>query len=287
MQDLLDEKILKKKITAAIDPKRLSLRPYAKDPSLDLQSMTEAYLTYGHRLERHIADTARIVWDALDADRIVIYEGAQGALLDIDHGTYPFVTSSNPIAGAACVGAGVGPKDIHEVWGIAKAYVDARRLRAVPDRARRRGRRGDPPPRRRVRHDDGPRAAHRLARHPRAALRVAHQRPDRAGDHEARRPVGLREDQGLHGLQRARRREVHRLPVPPVGPAPRQGRVHRARRLDRGHRRLPHGRRPAAGRARLPGLHRRADQGADRARRRRPRARAGHLDAGRAALAAA
>jgi adenylosuccinate synthase len=123
MQDLLDEKILKKKITAAIDPKRLSLRPYAKDPALDLQSMTEAYLTLGHRLERHIADTARIVWDALDDNRLVLYEGAQGALLDIDHGTYPFVTSSNPIAGAACVGAGVGPKDIHEVWGVAKAYV--------------------------------------------------------------------------------------------------------------------------------------------------------------------
>src|SRR5919112_4028628 len=123
MQDLLDEKILKKKITAAIDPKRLSLRPYAKDPALDLQSMTEAYLIYGHRLERHIADTARLVWDALDTGKLVIYEGAQGALLDIDHGTYPFVTSSNPIAGAACVGAGVGPKDVHEVWGVAKAYV--------------------------------------------------------------------------------------------------------------------------------------------------------------------
>jgi len=123
MQDLLDAKILKKKITAAIDPKRLSLRPYMKDPSLDLQSMTEDYLTYGHRLERHIADTARIVWDTLDAGRLVLFEGAQGALLDIDHGTYPFVTSSNPIAGAACVGAGVGPKDIDEVWGIAKAYT--------------------------------------------------------------------------------------------------------------------------------------------------------------------
>ena len=123
MQDLLDEKILKKKITAAIDPKRLSLRPYLKDPSLDLQSMTEDYLTYGHRLERHIADCARIVWDSLDNDRLVLFEGAQGALLDIDHGTYPFVTSSNPVAGAACVGAGVGPKDINEVWGIAKAYT--------------------------------------------------------------------------------------------------------------------------------------------------------------------
>ena len=123
VQDLLDEKILKKKITAAIDPKRLSLRPFLKDPSLDLQSMTEAYLTYGHRLEQYIADTARLVWDSLDEGKLVIFEGAQGALLDIDHGTYPFVTSSNPIAGAACVGAGVGPKDINEVWGVAKAYT--------------------------------------------------------------------------------------------------------------------------------------------------------------------
>ena len=123
VQDLLDEKILKKKISAAIDPKRLSLRPFIKDPSLDLQSMTDAYLTYGHRLEQYIADTARLAWDALDAGKIVIFEGAQGALLDIDHGTYPFVTSSNPVAGAACVGAGVGPKDIDEVWGIAKAYT--------------------------------------------------------------------------------------------------------------------------------------------------------------------
>src|ERR687894_2068926 len=108
VQDLLDEKILKKKIMAAMEPKRLALRPYMKDPSLDLQSMTEDYLTYGHRLERHIADTARLVWDALAPDALGIFEGAQGALLDIDHGTYPFVTSSNPIAGAACVGAGVG-----------------------------------------------------------------------------------------------------------------------------------------------------------------------------------
>jgi adenylosuccinate synthase len=123
VQDLLDEKILKKKISAALDPKRLALRPYTKDPALDLQRMTEEYLIFGHRLEQYIADTARVVWDRLDAGGLVLFEGAQGALLDIDHGTYPFVTSSNPVAGAACVGAGVGPKDIDEVWGIAKAYV--------------------------------------------------------------------------------------------------------------------------------------------------------------------
>jgi adenylosuccinate synthase len=122
VQDLLDEKILKQKIIAALEPKRLSLRPFAKDPRLDLQAMTEEYLTYGHRLAPFIADTSRLVLDLLDHDRLVLFEGAQGALLDIDHGTYPFVTSSNPVAGAACIGAGVGPKDIDEVWGVTKAY---------------------------------------------------------------------------------------------------------------------------------------------------------------------
>src|SRR3954464_895216 len=123
VQDLLDEKILKKKIVAALEPKRLLLRPYAKDPALDLRTMTDEYLTHGHRLEQYIADTTTLVHDLLDSDRTVVFEGAQAAMLDIDHGTYPFVTSSNPVAGAACVGAGVGPKDISEVWGVAKAYA--------------------------------------------------------------------------------------------------------------------------------------------------------------------
>jgi adenylosuccinate synthase len=122
VQDLLDEKILKQKIVAALEPKRLSLRPFAKDARLDLQAMTEEYVMYGHRLERYIADGSRLVLERLDDGQMVVFEGAQGALLDIDHGTYPFVTSSNPVAGAACIGAGVGPRDIDEVWGIAKAY---------------------------------------------------------------------------------------------------------------------------------------------------------------------
>jgi adenylosuccinate synthase len=123
VQDLLDAKILRKKIMAALEPKQQMLRPYAKDPRLDLHTMTEEYLRYGHRLEPFIADTAHLCWEALDSGRTVIFEGAQGTLLDLDHGTYPFVTSSNPIAGAACVGAGVGPADIDEVWGVAKAYA--------------------------------------------------------------------------------------------------------------------------------------------------------------------
>jgi adenylosuccinate synthase len=123
VQDLLDAKILRKKIMAALEPKQQVLRPFAKNPRLDLHAMTEEYLRYGHRIEPFIADTAHLCWEALDSGRTVIFEGAQGTLLDLDHGTYPFVTSSNPVAGAACVGAGVGPADIDEVWGVAKAYT--------------------------------------------------------------------------------------------------------------------------------------------------------------------
>jgi adenylosuccinate synthase len=123
MQDLLDEKILRKKIYAAMEPKRLMLRPFAKDPQLDLHTMTEDYRILGHRLEPWIADTAPIAWRIFDEGGLVLFEGAQGAMLDIDHGTYPFVTSSNTVAGAACAGAGVGPRSIDEVWGVAKAYT--------------------------------------------------------------------------------------------------------------------------------------------------------------------
>jgi adenylosuccinate synthase len=123
VQDLLDPKILRKKIAAALEPKQQLLRPFARDPKLDLHAMTEEYLRYGHRLEPHIADTSRLCWEALDGGQTVLFEGAQAALLDLDHGTYPFVTSSNPVAGAACVGAGVGPTDITEVWGVCKAYT--------------------------------------------------------------------------------------------------------------------------------------------------------------------
>src|SRR6187402_770227 len=146
VQDLLDEKILRTKIRTALEPKQQALRELSvqrrkqlkeageeakpieaeggvPDPRLDLHAMVEEHISFGHRLEPHIADTARLCWDALDGGETVIFEGAQATLLDLDHGTYPFVTSSNPIAGAACVGAGVGPTDIDEVWGVCKAYT--------------------------------------------------------------------------------------------------------------------------------------------------------------------
>ncbi len=78
VQDLLDEKILKKKIVAAMEPKRLSLRPFEKDPALDLHTMTEEYLTYGHRLEQHIADTSKLMWEMLDAGRRGDLRGGAG-----------------------------------------------------------------------------------------------------------------------------------------------------------------------------------------------------------------
>ena len=184
---MLDEKILKKKIIAALEPKRLSLRPYARDPRLDLQAMSDEYLTFGHRLEQFIADTATLAHRALDAGQIVVFEGAQGALLDIDHGTYPFVTSSNPVAGAACVGAGVGPRDIDEVWGIAKAYTTRVGAGPFPTEL-------DDETGAEIRERGGefgtttgrPRRT-RLARPRRPQVRRAHQLADRARGHQARR----------------------------------------------------------------------------------------------------
>ena len=110
-------------IVAALEPKRHALRPFVKDPSLDLRTMTEEYITYGHRLEQYIADTTSLVHDLLDDGCNVVFEGAQAAMLDIDHGTYPFVTSSNCVAGNAAAGSGVGPDLLHYILGITKAYT--------------------------------------------------------------------------------------------------------------------------------------------------------------------
>ena len=117
-------KILRKKIMAAMELKQQTSSPSRQGPRpSDLHTTTETHTTDGYRLEPHIADTAKLCWDALDRDATVLFEGAQGTMLDLDHGTYPFVTSSNPIAGSATIGAGVGPGDLDEVWGIAKAYA--------------------------------------------------------------------------------------------------------------------------------------------------------------------
>jgi adenylosuccinate synthase len=122
VQDLLDPKIFSAKLNVALKEKNLLLtRVYGRLP-LDQKTIEEEYLSYAGRLAPHIADTSQFVQRALDDGRLVMFEGAQATMLDLDHGTYPFVTSSNPIAGGACAGAGVGPRDIERVIGIAKAY---------------------------------------------------------------------------------------------------------------------------------------------------------------------
>ena len=123
VQDLLDPKILRQKIETALAEKNVWLqRVYDHEP-FALDEVAEQYEAYAQRLRPYVADTSLLVHEALLAGKRVLLEGAQGTLLDLDHGTYPFVTSSNPVAGAAATGIGIGPTRIDEVIGVAKAYV--------------------------------------------------------------------------------------------------------------------------------------------------------------------
>jgi adenylosuccinate synthase len=123
MQDLLDAKILRQKIELAVAEKNVWLeRVYELEP-LDASEVVELSLTHAERLAPYVADTSLLVDRALREGKRVLFEGAQGTLLDLDHGTYPFVTSSSPIAAGAAVSFGIGPNRIDEVVGVAKAYV--------------------------------------------------------------------------------------------------------------------------------------------------------------------
>jgi len=124
LQDMLDPKIFREKLTNVIAEKNLILAKVYNRLGFDADEMATHYLDeVVPRLRPFIADTVALVHESLEAGQHVLFEGAQATFLDIDHGTYPFVTSSNPVAGGACVGAGVGPRHIDRVVGIAKAYV--------------------------------------------------------------------------------------------------------------------------------------------------------------------
>jgi adenylosuccinate synthase len=123
IQDLTDEKIFRQKLEVVLKEKNAILsRVYNRLP-LDADEIVKDYMGYGERLAPHIADTSSVLYGALRQGKRVLLEGAQGTLLDLDHGTYPFVTSSNPVAGGALVGAGLGPKEVDRVIGVTKAYV--------------------------------------------------------------------------------------------------------------------------------------------------------------------
>jgi adenylosuccinate synthase len=121
--DLLDAKILRQKVEAALEYKNQVLVKVYNRRALDVDEVLDTVQAAGRRIEHLIADTRLLLNQALDAGETVLLEGSQGTLLDVDHGTYPFVTSSNPTAGGAAVGAGIGPMRISRVIGILKAYT--------------------------------------------------------------------------------------------------------------------------------------------------------------------
>ena len=123
VQDLFDTKIFKQKLEVALFEKNAVLAKIYNSLPLDPKAILEQYTAYAERMKPYVADTTALLHEAIDAGTHILLEGAQATLLDLDHGTYPYVTSSNPVAGGACVGAGIAPRDITRVIGVAKAYL--------------------------------------------------------------------------------------------------------------------------------------------------------------------
>ena len=124
VQDLLDAKIFREKLDVVLKEKNAVLAKVYNRLPLSADDIAQRYLDeFAPRISRMVGDTVGILHEALGSRRNVLLEGAQATFLDLDHGTYPFVTSSNPVAGGACTGSGLGPRDIDRVLGIAKAYV--------------------------------------------------------------------------------------------------------------------------------------------------------------------
>ena len=121
--DLLDKEIFAERLKTNLEQKnREFTKMYEVDP-IDFQDIFEEYYDYGQQIKKYVTDTSVILNDALDAGKRVLFEGAQGVMLDIDQGTYPYVTSSNPVAGGVTIGSGVGPSKISKVVGVCKAYT--------------------------------------------------------------------------------------------------------------------------------------------------------------------
>jgi adenylosuccinate synthase len=121
--DLMDPDALRKQLNWTIIHKNVILEKLYELPPLDPEAVIDEYLGYAERLRSHVVDSSLKIYDAIQKRRNFFFVGANGTLLDLDHGTYPYVTSSNPVAGGACVGAGVGPTAIDRVIGVAKAYT--------------------------------------------------------------------------------------------------------------------------------------------------------------------
>ncbi len=121
--DLLEEKMFGEKLAHNLQEKNIYLGSILKEQALDYGQIFDSYCRLRQRLAPYVTDTSRYLHQEITRGRKVLFEGAQGTMLDVDHGTYPYVTSSNTVAGAVCAGAGVAPQQIHNVIGISKAYT--------------------------------------------------------------------------------------------------------------------------------------------------------------------
>ena len=120
--DLMDEEIFSEKLKANLKLKNKELKAIYDHEGFDFETVKKEYLAYADRLRKYVVDTSTFLNEEIKADKKVLFEGAQATMLDIDHGTYPYVTASHPISGGVCVGAGVGPSKIKNVVGVVKAY---------------------------------------------------------------------------------------------------------------------------------------------------------------------
>src|SRR5665811_1936691 len=123
IQDLFDEKILRQKVESALELKNQILTKIYNRRAVEVDEIVDELLSYVDRLRPMVADTSLLLHEALADNKIVLLEGGQASLLDVDHGTYPFVTSSNPTSGCACTGSGIPPTRIDRVIAVVKAYT--------------------------------------------------------------------------------------------------------------------------------------------------------------------
>ncbi len=123
MVDLMDESVFRKKLKANLHQKNAYLSEVLKEKGFEESEIVDEFVRFKKEIEKYVKDTSIILYDEIQKGKQVLFEGAQGALLDVDHGTYPYVTASNTVAGNACAGSGIGPTMIHSVIGVAKAYT--------------------------------------------------------------------------------------------------------------------------------------------------------------------
>ena len=121
--DLMDEEVFRKKLKANLLQKNAYLSEVLKEECFELSDIFDEFLRFKKQLEKYVRNTSLILYDEIQKGKHILFEGAQGALLDLDHGTYPYVTASNTVAGNACAGSGIGPTMIDSVIGVAKAYT--------------------------------------------------------------------------------------------------------------------------------------------------------------------